>query len=280
MATMRKIIRVPILTVLAFLLLVGRPASVDAFDPPYPSGIPWPTTVPWPTANPLKIGVPWAPYVQINPIPAPTPLPPVVLHSNNPAPTPLPPVVLHPNNPAPTSIPSPISSAPIPIAPSPNESASTPVPPPTNTPVQPVVSAVAANTGSGDTQSDALVPNDTWQNLDAGGSVWYRIGSGGVHMDVWLDSNPVGGMSMSVFAPNGSNQPIGRGTGSNSSPGRLLWSGGNWRANGDWYALVTNGNPFPVQYKIGRSQFEIVKHECHSYWESIGGSPVFWTICD
>ncbi len=253
---MKRIIPASIFAALVTLigLLVYAP-SAFAFDPPWPNGIPWPTTVPWPTANPLQIGVPWSPlgqpYVPPAPAATPTPLPPVNRVS-------LPIVPPPPTLPAPTPVP----------------------PPPQNTSAVSAVVPAPANTGNGVTQSSALNPDDTWRTLGAGSSVWYRIGADGVHMDVWLDSNPAGGMSLVVFAPNGSNKPIGNGTPANGNPARLQWSGGNWRANGFWYALVTNGNPFPIQYKLGRNQNAIVKTECHSYWEYIGTNHVFWTICD
>lgn len=264
---MKRIIQFSIFAALVFMLsLLSLPASsAFAFDPPWPPGIPWPTTVPWPTASPLKVGVPWSPGLTVYvPTLTPTPVPllpaPVLIApvANNSAPTPLPPIVLPAN--AAASLPSIAAAqnpAPASIAPASN-----------------------AATGSGSSQADALLPDDTWRGLSSGAMVWYLIGTGGVHIDVWLDSNPASGMSMAVFAPNGSDKPIGRGTNTNANPGRLLWSGGNWRANGNWYALITNGNPYAVQYKVGRNQMDIVKHECHSYWEYIGTNYVFWTVCD
>jgi hypothetical protein len=253
------------------LMLLGLPASsAFAFDPPWPPGIPWPTTMPWPTANPLKVGVPWSPGLTVY-VPTPTPTPVFLLSpASNPAP-----ILIAPasNKSAPTPLP--------PIVPPPNPSASMPSFAAVQNPAPaPIVPASTAATGSGSSQSDALLPDDTSRSLGSGATVWYLIGTGGVHMDVYLDSNPASGMSMAIFAPNGSDKPIGRGTSTNANAGRLIWSGGNWRANGNWYALITNGNPYSVQYKVSRNQMDIVKHECHGYWEYIGTNYVFWTICD
>ena len=99
-------------------------------------------------------------------------------------------------------------------------------------------------------------------------------------MDVWLDANPLGGVSMAIYAPNGSDTPIGRGTPDNSNPPRLVWSGGHWQGEDNWYALITNSNPVPVQYRIQSTARDISNKTCFSYWEYIGTALVYWTKCD
>ena len=212
---------------------------------------------PWPTAHPLDIGTPWV-IVTFTPTATPTA------------------TVAPPTSVSPRSISRSRRKAP---------SRATATPLPTTTPLPSVASApiattVIASAGRGDSPASALAPNDTWQNLDAGASVWYRIGSGGAHMDVWLDARPPSGMNMAIYAPYELNRPIGRGTPNKSDPTRLNWSGGYWRADGDWYALVTNGNSFPVQYRITSTQTGIGKKSCYSYWEYIGSNYVYWTVCE
>ena len=271
------------------LLLAAMPtSSAYAFEPPWPAGIPWPTTVPWPTANPLQIGVPWSPSQQTYPVYVPTPVPPVPQPYFVSAPTPLPPFVQQqPIYSAPTPLPplAPQSITPTPLPPinwSSNYVAPTPLPPvssqsdPSNPPS--VIIPPAPVTFGGTTRSSALEPSDSFRTLNAGASVWYRIGTSGTHIDVWLEANPLGGVSMAIYAPNGSDAPIGRGTPDNSQ--RLVWSGGHWEGEGNWYALIANSNPVSVQYRIQSSARDISNKSCYSYWEYIGTSLVYWTKCN
>ncbi len=252
---MKRILQVAIYAALALLFVGISASSAVADEPPWPAGIPWPTTMPWPTASPLKLGVPWSPSQQTYPVyapapapvqpyfvPAPTPLPPVVQPSSYSAP--LPPVILPSNNPAPVSAPP------------------------------------AASYSSGSAPYDALEPTNSWRTLGAGSSVWYKIGTDGVHMDVWLESSPHSGVAMAVYAPNNFDRPVGRGTPDKADPTRLLWSGGHWSGEGNWYALITNSNPMSIQYKIGRTQMDISNKSCYSYWEYIGTNLVYWTKCE
>jgi hypothetical protein len=278
---MKRIVPPFVLAALAVLvLLAGMPASsAYAFDPPWPAGIPWPTTVPWPTASPLTIGVPWSPAIQSYPVyvapaaplpsvpvvPAPAVLPPVVVSSGVPVATPLPPVVV-----------SSFGSAPLPpvVVPSNN---SAPIVPVSGNPAPANVAPPATDFSGGSSRASALPPGDAWHTLGAGASLWYRIGTSGNHIDVWLEATPLGGVGMLIYAPNGSDVPIGRGT--LSKDDRLGWSGGHWSGEGYWYALVTNGNPMSIQYRITSSQQDISNKSCWSYWEYIGSTPVYWTKC-
>ena len=257
------------------LLAVMPTSSAYAFEPPWPAGIPWPTTVPWPTANPLQIGVPWSPSQPSSPLSVATPLPPIVPQSIFSAPTPLPPIVPQSIFSAPTPLPPVVLpssySAPTPVPPAPSYHPSNP--PPAYIPPAPI-------TYGGSTRSGALEPSNSFRTLNAGASVWYRIGTSGIHMDVWLDANPLGGVSMAIYAPNGSDTPIGRGTPDNSNPPRLVWSGGHWQGEDNWYALITNSNPVPVQYRIQSTARDISNKTCFSYWEYIGTALVYWTKCD
>ena len=249
---------VPLVALAAFAataLFGGLTASpAYAFDPPWPGGIPWPTTVPWPTASPLTIGVPWSPPIQSYPAYVTTPVPPVVALPVAGS-IPLPPVVV-------------AGSVPSPANPSASYPAASSVAPP------------MPDAPGGSTQETAYIAGDTWRTLGGGGVVWYRVGASGEHMDVWLDASPHIGVSMSIFAPNGGVEPIGRGTPFNADPTRLLWSGGHWSGSGYWYARITNSSPVSVQYRVTSSQQDISNKTCWSYWEYIGTMPVYWTKCE
>ena len=260
---------------LAFVLLLAimPTSSAYAFEPPWPAGIPWPTSAPWPTANPLQIGVPWSPSQQTYPVYIPTPAAPAPQTYSVYGPTPLPPIGQQ----------SQIYSAPAPLPPiAPQSIAPTPLPPisspsyPNNPP--PAVAPPAPVTYNGSTRSSALEPSDSFRTLNAGTSVWYIVGTSGDHIDVWLEANPLGGVSMAIYAPNGSDKPVGHGSPDNSN--RLVWSGGHWEGGGNWYAQITNSNPVAVQYRIQTSARNISNKSCYSYWEYIGPNLVYWTQCN
>jgi hypothetical protein len=266
---MKRIFQATMIAVLAFVSLVaGMPASSAlAGEPPWPAGLPWPTTVPWPTAHPLQLGVPWSPSIQTTYAPIPGPLPPVMSSSAAPAATPLPPVALSAPNP-PALLPPVVAPLNVTIS---QPSAVSPSNPP---------AVVGASTsGGGSSRFDAFQAGDTWRTLGPGASAWYRIGTSGMHMDVWLDAAPSSGVGMAIFAPNGSDKPVGVGTPDKADQTRLVWSGGHWSGEGSWYALVTNNNPASVQYRVTSSQQDISNKTCWSYWEYIGSNPVYWTKC-
>ena len=123
-----------------------------------------------------------------------------------------------------------------------------------------------------------MTPAGSWLTLGAGERVWYVIGSGGVHMDIFLEAKPLDGMTMEVYAPGQLDQPIGHGT-FQAATGALVWAGGHWQSEGNWLARVINGNPVPVQYKLSSSTKDISNKTCYSYWEYIGDQPVYWTKC-
>ncbi len=126
--------------------------------------------------------------------------------------------------------------------------------------------------------STPLVPGDAWQTLTPGASVWYRIGKGGDHIDARLEAKPLDGMAMDVFAPGNLERPIGRGTLQRGTDG-LAWSGGHWDSAGDWLAKITNGSPASVQYRVVSATNTIGTCDSISYWETLGGAPVYWTRC-
>jgi len=145
-------------------------------------------------------------------------------------------------------------------------------------PAPPVVSPASLITQAGASPSNPMTPADSWLTLGAGERVWYVIGSGGVHMDVFLEAKPLGGITLEVYAPGQLDQPIGHGT-FQAATGRLVWAGGHWQSEGNWLARVTNGNPASAQYKLTSSAKDISGKSCYSYWEDIGNQPVYWTVC-
>jgi len=223
-------------------LLLGAVTTVGAAEP-QPQGLPWFTLTPWPTPRVLQVG---ERFSIVGLVGAPTPV-------SVPAPRV---IAAPPANFAPRVVPM--------IQP-------TPIPPANAAP--PVVSR------DGTSPTSALSADGATRTLAAGASVWYKIGSGGQHLDVFLDANPLSGMSLEVFAPGNLSTPIGRGTLQNST-GRLVWAGGHWRSQGDWFARVTNHNPMAVQYTLTSSARDISNKSCYSYWEYFpNGAYVYWTEC-
>jgi len=169
----------------------------------------------------------------------------------------------------PTSVPTPAPTHTLVIQPA-SRSARPPAPP--------VASPAPLTTRAGANPSNPMTPADAWLALGAGERVWYVVGSGGVHMDVFLEAKPLDGVTMEVYAPGQFDHPIGQGT-FQTATGALVWAGGHWQAEGDWLARVINANPAPVQYKLTSSARDISSKSCYSYWENIGSEPVYWTEC-
>ena len=249
---------------IALLLLLVTAHSVSAFDPP---PLPWglPTVMSWPTAHPLALGESWSPApTVVTPTPTATPTPRIVAPAVKSFPT-LP------------RAPTPIKSIPAQVAPQPPVIYVTPLPTPLPPPLtMPSIPSVAG----GSNPMDALEPSDTWLHLDSGASVWYRVGTDGAQMSVFLDLDPASNVAMSIYAPGQLDRPIGKGTPNGQDLSRLIWSGGHWSAQGDWYAQVINYNPMAVQYRLMSSARDTRNKSCHGYWEKINGAPVYWTICE
>lgn len=246
---MKRLLSVCAFSALTFGLLAISASSVFAEDP-RPQGIPF-SAMPWPTARPLRVGETWSPSTSTsayNPSTAPS-IPAIVLPQNS-APLPVPPsipVIVIPQNPAPAQSNVLSTNNPAPV----NDSGASP-------------SYPRATTGS-------------WDTLGAGASVWYRIGNGGVHMDVFLDTS-ANNVSLAVYAPNQFHKPIGYGTPHKGSD-RLAWAGGHWKSQGAWVAQVTNGNPMPISYRLTSFVRDISNKSCYSYWEYIGPNYTYWTEC-
>lgn len=254
----RSFLQVLVTIVFALLMLVGMATTARASDPrPWGQGLPWLTTTPWPTPRPLNIG---ERFSVLGIVSAPTP---VIVQAPRHFSAP-------PVNFAPRAVPvvSPAPAPPVNFAPR-----VVPVASPAPVPPAPVFSH------NGASPSSALSADGALRTLGAGASAWYKIGSGGQHIDVFLDAKPLSGMALAVFAPGNLSDPIGHGTLQNSS-GRLVWAGGHWKSEGDWFARVTNQNPMAVQYTLTSSGHDISKKSCSSYWENYpNGARVYWTEC-
>jgi len=157
--------------------------------------------------------------------------------------------------------------------------------PPTPTPsAVALVSNAPAFVPRGGSPLDAMDVKDEWHDLAPGAVHWYKIDNGNnLLLDVWLDSKPSGGVTLAAFSPEQTNglsvatPPKGRAAPVKTEPSHdIFWLGSS--ARGVWYFLVTNTNPFPVQYMIGDKQSTFDRN-CWSYWEYIGSTPVYWTKC-
>ena len=256
---------VQLATLLALLLLGATAHSVIAYDPPtWPQGLPWgmPTVMPWPTARPLSVGETWSPPVPGNSVAPGAVIPPSIVPQPVVSPVPL--VI----SPVIHSVPPVVNPIPVVI-----------VPQPTAAPIAQDILAPIISGGS--SPANPINPTGSWQLLESGANVWYRIGTGGVQMQVFLDTDPPNNnVTLSIYAPGQLNKPIGKGTPYTLDRTRLVWNGGHWNSNGDWLAVITNYNPMAVRYKITSSAQDISNKTCHSYWEKIGNNPVYWTICD
>jgi len=166
--------------------------------------------------------------------------------------------------------------------------ARTPTPPPTPIPI-PVVAAAkpaaAIAQKSGDSPENAIEINDNEQTIDSGARKWYKIGSDGSHIDVWMLTYGAPGLGFVVYAPNQDiyapdSKPKGVGTYPNSDPNTLRWAGGSFQQKGNWLALVTNSGSVRQTFKIGSNQSAVGK-TCNSYWETLPtGQYVYWTACN
>ena len=264
---MRNPALVRISMVFALLLSLVTAHSVFAFEPPTPpAGLPWalPTVMPWPTARPLGIGESWSPQINGNP----------VVPTLTPTPVPVP-IVIKPVVPVIPVVPVVVSPPIIPVV------TVTPIPAPVIQPpaTNPSTDPFAIMSG-GNSPLNPLDASGAWLVLDPGSSVWYRVGHGGVQMTVYLDADIIGNMAMLIYAPGELGSPIGRGTMNAKDNSRLVWNGGHWNSDGDWLAQVTNSNSTAVHYRVTSNAHDISKKSCHSYWETILGRPVYWTICE
>jgi hypothetical protein len=163
-----------------------------------------------------------------------------------------------------------------------------PTPPPTPTPAPVLVATkltAATIQKSGDSPENAMEVGEDFQMINSNSRLWYKIGSDGSHIDVWMTTYGQPGLGFAVYAPNQDlgapeTKPKGLGTYPNTDPNTLRWSGGSWTQRGVWYALVTNTSDKSLSFKLSSNQSQ-VNHNCNSYWESLpSGAYVYWTACN
>jgi hypothetical protein len=142
--------------------------------------------------------------------------------------------------------------------------------------VTPISQAAPLSPQGGDSPSNPIPVSDAWRQLGPGASIWYKIGKGGDHIDLFLDASDLSAMLMQVFAPGNLDQPIGQGS---LERGRLVWAGGKWNSSSDWLARVTNAGQATVWYHMVSYTREIGVCDSISYWEYIGKQRVYWTRC-
>lgn len=149
------------------------------------------------------------------------------------------------------------------------------------------VAVNVVNARRGGSPYDALDPTDSWQTLEAGASVWYKMGEGidRQHLDIWLDAYGKGGIGFAIYSPDQMNDlssnppPKGRGTYNRTEPSHDLYWSGQSPAGGTWYALVTNYNLFGVSYKLGYNRALTGPRDCGPpYWEWIGAHVNAWVL--
>ena len=163
-----------------------------------------------------------------------------------------------------------------------------PSPSPTPAPVQiaavkPVVATILPN---GDSPANAIEISQDAQRINPNARLWFKIGSNGSHMDVWMTTYAQQGLGFEIYAPNQDlnapeTKPKGVGTYPKSDPNTLRWAGGSWTQIGVWYALVTNTSDKTLSFLFNSNQSQ-VDHNCNSYFENLpnGLNNVYWTACN
>ena len=99
----------------------------------------------------------------------------------------------------------------------------------------------------------AVEPRGTWLFIAPNASQWYKMNDAGLQLDIWLDANGQTGLSLAIYAPDQKDlygKPIGRGSFNKFELGHDLFWTGYTTARGTWYAVVTNGAPQPISYRL------------------------------
>lgn len=110
---------------------------------------------------------------------------------------------------------------------------------------------------------DALMITGEWQTLAPNSSLWYLFDYTGDRskIDATLDANGIGNVQLSIYTPaqakewlqDPATKPVGTGTrpsdGSEAAIHDLIWQG-NFNFPGRFFAVVSNGNPAPVSFRL------------------------------
>jgi hypothetical protein len=111
--------------------------------------------------------------------------------------------------------------------------------------------SLLAASPEGASPDDGLAPTCTYQPLDPGASVWLKIPyESDYRLQFTLDAYSVGRVMFQVYASDTASDPVGIGTYDRNNPAHDLNWEGRLQANGFFYVLVTNTNPFSVPYRF------------------------------
>ncbi len=137
----------------------------------------------------------------------------------------------------------------------------------------------------GNGPADAIDPADAWDTIQPGASVWYKVDRPqNSSLTVWLDANGNSSVQMAIYSSDqiadlGTVPPKGRATPNKLDNRHDQWWVGQSPSGGTWYAVVTNLANVPLAYKVGTDLLVTGPKQCQSYWEYLGGAPVYWTAC-
>lgn len=114
------------------------------------------------------------------------------------------------------------------------------------------VPPVAAAKPSGLNPDQAMEPDGEWRYIQGNSSLWYKVTDSRLQLEIWVDANGQSGIALAIYAPDQKDlygTPVGRGSPNQNEHRDLFWTGRS-RAWGTWYAVVTNYNPYPVNYSL------------------------------
>ncbi len=141
------------------------------------------------------------------------------------------------------------------------------------TPASHALFAAATNKPAASNPAAAAEPTGTWEWIGPNATVWYKVTDSRMALDVWVDANRQGGLSLAVFAPEQTDlygsTPVGRGSFNVSQPEHDLFWTGHTRAFGSWYIRLTNNNNSAISYNLNYLRKAISQANycaaCHGY---------------
>ncbi len=111
--------------------------------------------------------------------------------------------------------------------------------------------SLSAAEPTGSNPEDGLAPTCTYQPIGAGASIWLKIPYRfDYRLQLTLDAYFVGGVEFDVYPSPTASDPMGTGTYNPNEPTHDLNWEGRLQQDGFIYVLVTNTNPFGVQYRF------------------------------
>lgn len=140
----------------------------------------------------------------------------------------------------------------------------------------------------GTSPNDAMPVPDGWQDMEPGGSVWYKIpySENFRLLEFWLEMNLPDVAGFSIYSPDQTDglspatKPVGRGTHSKNDPDNLIRWKASYAKPGIWYIYLYNRTDKPISFKMNNNQQYTPVKKCISYWEYLPtGQYVLWTDC-